>query len=297
MRTLAEAFEDHLAGDAHTLAVMLRLDLINGDVLAFTNHDDTIAYDLGDGSADYQPWTGIDVSDVVLTVGFEASNFEVTGPISETITRTAVLGGRFRKAQARLFIVNWNDLTMGPASIMQGRVATANVDGPRFKFEVRNAMDQFNQSQGRVFSPYCTAIFGDSSTGCPVTRTAYPCEITAVVSSFQFTVDLGGSHADDFFNFGSVSFLTGDLTGTEEVKVFDYNGTTGEVELYEPLVATPEVGDTLNLYRGCSKLLKSDDASIPTCLTYGAVEDFRGWPEVPTSRFYMKVSAPGTSYA
>ena len=57
------------------------------------------------------------------------------------------------------------------------------------------------------------------------------------------------------------------------------------------------VGDTLNLYRGCSKLLKSDNPVLPTCLSYGAVADFRGEPEVPGNRTFQRVSAPGASYA
>jgi uncharacterized phage protein (TIGR02218 family) len=295
VRTIGASLDAHLAGNAHTLAACLRLDLANGDTLAFTDHDLPLVVDLGDGTTTYEPWTGISASDVVLTTGWEASNFEVTGPIGEVVTRTAVSGGRFRRATARLFMVNWDDLTMGYIPLMRGRVASARVEGSRFVFEVRNALDILNQSQGRVMSPYCSAIFGDAQ--CGVVRTAYPCEVTAVTDSFRFTVDLGGSHADDFFNFGSVDWLTGELTGTEEGKVFDYNGTTGALELYEPLIEASQVGDTLNLYRGCSKLLKSDDATLPTCLSYENVINFRGWPECPSSRFYHKVSAPGTSYA
>jgi len=294
MRAISADLAAHFASNAHTLATMLRLDLVNGEILAFTDHSDELAYDLGDGEATYEPWTGINPSDVVLTTGFEASNFEVTGPIGDVITRTAVQGGKYRKAQARLFIVNHDDLTQGAAKIMQGRVAVSRVEGSRFVFEVRNALDLLNQSQGRALSPLCSAVFGDAQ--CTVVRTAYPCEVTAVTDAFRFTVDLGGSHADDFFNFGSTDWLTGDLVGIEEAKVFDYNGTTGAIELYEPLFAAPEVGDTLNLYRGCSKLLKSDDASLPTCLSYSNVVNFRGWPEAPGSRSYMKVNAPGTSY-
>ena len=62
-----------------------------------------------------------------------------------------------------------------------------------------------------------------------------------------------------------------------------------------PSVA-PEVGDTLILYRGCSRLLKSDDPTVPTCLTYGAVEDFRGEPEVPGNRTFQRVTPPGSTY-
>jgi uncharacterized phage protein (TIGR02218 family) len=274
---------------------MLRLDLADGDVLAFTDHDVSLTFDLGDGGTVYQPWTGIQPSDVVLSVGFDASNFEVTGPIGDVVTRVAVLGGKFRGALARLFVVNWADLTQGAAKIMQGRVATGKVEGSKFTLEIRNAADAFNIQWGRVLSPLCSAVFGDAQ--CTVTKVPVAATITAVTDSFRFTVDLGGDYADDYFNLGTVSFQSGELAGTADATVFNYDGTTGAIELSEPLPATPEIGDTLNVYRGCSKLLKSDDASLPTCLSYDNVVNFRGWPEVPSSRFYHKVSAPGTAYA
>lgn len=294
-RTISAELAAHLEQDTHTLATMLRLDLANGDVLAFTDHDRDLSFDLGDGSATYQSRTGIAPSDVVLVVGFDASNFEVRGPIGDIVSRTAVLGGKFRDATARLFVVNWNSLADGYIPIMQGKVAEGRVEGSRFVLEVRNAADAFNRIQGRVLSPYCSATFGDSQ--CSVVRTALAATVTAVTDDFRFTLNLGGTYADDYFNLGTVSFQTGELAGTADFPVADYNGTTGAVELYEPLPQAPSVGDTLNIYRGCSKLLKSDDASLPTCLTYDNVVNFRGWPEVPSSRFYHKVSAPGTAYA
>jgi hypothetical protein len=65
--------------------------------------------------------------------------------------------------------------------------------------------------------------------------------------------------------------------------VFNYTGATGAVELLAPLAALPVIGDTLNLYRGCSKLRKSAMPRLPTCLGYSNVARFRGWPDVPGS--------------
>lgn len=294
-RTTSAALAAHLAGRAHTLAVMVRIDLANGETLALTDHDRVLAFDLGDGSADYEPWTGIMPSDVVLSAGFEVSNFELAGPLGATVTRTGVLGGKYRAAIVRLFVVNWADLSMGAARIMRGSVAVSRVEGSRFVFEVRNAMEAFQQTWGRVLSGICSAEFGDAQ--CTVARTPVAATVSAAGDGFRFTVDIGGDHPDDWFNLGTASFLTGDLAGTAEARIFDYDGATGAIELYEPLIAAPQVGDTLTLYRGCSRLLKSDDASLPTCLSYANVLNFRGFPEVPGSRQYHRVSAPGVSYA
>lgn len=283
----------HVAGRAHKLAYMLRLDLKDGATVALTDHDRVLSVDLGDGAADYLPDPGVNISDVTLAAGFSTSNFEATGPIVPPFTRAAVLGGRFRGATARLFMVNWADLT-DVAAIMRGQVAECRVEGSRWVLEVRNAADAFQQTQGGVLSPYCRTWFG--SPQCGIVRTAYPAEVTAVASDDEFTVDLAGVHPDDFFNYGNAAFTAGELAGTDEARVMDYVGATGVVTLFEPLFQPPEVGDAVTLYRGCSKLLKSPDPALPTCLFWGNVVNFRGHPEVPGSRYYHKVNDPGASY-
>ena len=290
MRTLSSALTTHLAGTAHTLCTMMRLDLRDGSTIALTDHDEAIDFDLGDGTATYSPSTGILPSDVTLAVGLDSSNFEVSGPIGDTVTRAAVIGGRFTRARVRLFMVNWANPEAAIA-IMQGKIATTRVEAGKFIFEIRNAADAFNQSIGRTVSPYCTADFGDSK--CGITRTAYPATITAVSSAYGFTTDLGGAHADGFFNYGAVSFTSGALSGFSEIEVFNYIGATGVVELLAPFAVAPQVGDALNIYQGCSKLRKSDDATQPTCFTYSNVLNFRGFPEVPGSANYLKVAVPG----
>lgn len=151
-------------------------------------------------------------------------------------------------------------------------------------------MDRYNQTIGRLLSPYCTADFGDDL--CGVTRTPYAATITAVSSDFGFTVDLGGSYDDDFFKLGTVAFTSGALAGTAEIEVFAFSGV-GVVSLFAPLAVLPEVGDELTMYRGCSKLKKSDDATVPTCASYANVLRFRGFDQVPGSDRYLRPAVPG----
>lgn len=290
MKSLSAGFQAQLESRARTLCTMLRLDLQDGTSIGLTSHDHDLPYDLGDGSISYSAQTGILPSDVVLTCGLEADNFEITGPIGDTVSRAGVIGGRFTRARARLFVVNWASLADGEAEIMAGKVAEARVEGGRFILQVRSAADAFNQVIGRTLSPYCSADFGDAL--CGITRTAYPCTVTAVTNRFTFTVDLDGDHPDDFFNLGMAEFATGENAGTK-VEVFDYTGASGAVQAFVPLASLPAVGDTLSLYRGCSKLRMSDTAGLPTCLSYANVENFRGFPDVPGSDTYLKIATPG----
>lgn len=290
-RTLG-ALATHVAGYSHKLACLLRLDLKDGTVICLTDHNNELTCDLGDGAQTYSPNPGVSISDITLAAGFEASNFEAFGPVVAPFTRVAVLGGRFRAAVVRLAFVNWETLDWAP--VMRGKVGACRIEGDRWVLECRNAADAFNQTQGGVLSPYCRTWFG--SPKCGVTRTPYETTVAAVTSAGRFTVDLAGDHADDFFNFGSVLFTSGALAGTDEARILDYAGSSALVDLFEPMLQAPEVGDGVTLYRGCSKLLKSDDASVPTCLSWDNVVNFRGHPEVPGSRFYHKITAAGTNY-
>ena len=284
----------HLAGRSLTICYMLRLDLRDGATIALTDHNQAIEYDLGDGQVTYSAADGMNLSDITLVTGFDASNFEASGPIGDTFTRAQVIGGRFRGAIARLFMVDWSDPT-DHLPIMRGKVGECRVEGLRWVLEVRNAADAFNQTQGGVLMPYCRTYFGSSE--CGITRTPYSATIIDVESESRFLVDIAGAHDDKFFVYGNVAFETGELAGIDEAKILKYDDADGRVKLYEPLFQTPEVGDTVTLYRGCSRLLKAKNPDLPTCRSYDNVINFRGHPEVPGSRFYHRVSGPGTAYA
>ena len=272
-RALGSGLTAHLAGSAHSRAKLLRLDLADGTVLAVTDHDRDLTFDLGDGAVTYSASTGISISDVALSTGFGADDLELAGPIGAAVTRAAVLGGRFDAARARLCMVNWAALGDGAIKLLLGRVVQAAVDGGRFRFTVHSEASQFQQSVGRVVAPYCEADFGDARCGYAVAAVA--ASLVAVTDDRAFQVSFAGTYAADYFNRGTVQFLTGALAGTRKVEVFDWSAI-GDVALFMPLAAAPVVGDTLTLRQGCEK-------TRAACLVYGNVINFRGFPDVPGS--------------
>jgi uncharacterized phage protein (TIGR02218 family) len=285
--------QKHLAGRSHTRCKMLLLDLNDGTTIGITDHDKPIPYDIGDGTVTYEAGTGILTSNVSLACGLDADNYEVTGPIGDTVSLDGILGGRFNRARARLFEVNWKDLTAGAIKILAGNVSEARVEGGKFVFEIRSDMDRFNQVIGKVITNQCDADFGDAR--CGATPTTSDEAVTAVTDAMRFTVTNDGAQADNFYNMGTVVGLTGANTGTTmEILDWEDNGDgTGTLTLFAPLVEAPAIGDTFTLKNGCSKLRKSDDATMPTCLTYDNVINFRGYPEVPGSDQVLRMPVPG----
>jgi uncharacterized phage protein (TIGR02218 family) len=287
--------QKHLAGRSHTRCKMLLLDLNDGTTIGITDHDKPLPYDIGDGAVTYEAGTGILTSNVSLSCGLDADNYEVTGPIGDTVSLDGILGGRFNRARARLFEVNWKDLTAGAIKIMAGNVSEARVEGGKFVFEIRSDTDRYNQVVGKVITNQCDADFGDAR--CGATPTTFDEAVTAVTDAMRFTVTNAGAQTDDFYNMGTVIGLTGANTGTTmEILDWEDNGDgTGTLILFAPLVEAPAVGDTFTLKNGCSKLRKSDDATMPTCLTYNNVINFRGYPEVPGSDQVLRMPIPGGS--
>jgi uncharacterized phage protein (TIGR02218 family) len=268
----------HLASHSHSRCDMLLLDLRDGTSFGVTSNSRDVDFDIGDGTITYSSGTGILTSNVSASCGLDADNYEVTGPLSDLVTKEAVLGGRYNRARARLFEVNWKDLSAGAIKILAGYVSEARIEGGKFVFEIRSDVDFYNQMVGRVITNMCDADFGDGIR-CHGTPTSVVGTVTAVTDAMRFTVSFTGSYANDFFNKGTVQFLTGAMAGTDKIEIEDWT-SAGAITLFAPAVENPAIGDTLTIKDGCGKT--RDD-----CMAHGQILNFRGYPEVPGRKALM----------
>jgi uncharacterized phage protein (TIGR02218 family) len=281
VRTLTAGMAGHLSGTAHTRCNMLLLDLSDGTSIGITDHDKDIDFDIGDGVVTYGARTGILASDIALSAGMDADNYEVRGPIGDVVTREALLGGRFNKARVRLFQVNWADLSADAIAIMAGDVSNAGPEGGQFVFEIRSDFDRFNQVVGTVITPYCQ---GTHATCCvqiaPETNTTITSAASALTFNIAATLD-PDDHRD-----GRLWFTTGALAGTEPREIYAISGNT--VTLFAPLANTPAIGDELTVKEGC-------DRTRATCLArFDNVIEFRGgYPETSGSDQILRMPIPG----
>ena len=282
-RTLSAGLITHVATATHTRAHMVRLDLVDGTSIGITDHDIDIAFNLGDGSITYSASTGVLASDIVLKAGFDADNCELQGPIGSTVTRAAILGGRYNRARVRIFEVNWNSLADGAIKLLQGSIAQANVISGKFSFQVRSDVDYLNQTIGRLITPYCKHDLGDAN--CQFALVAVVGTVTAVTDAMRFTVSFTGSYANDYFNLGTVEATSGTLAGTQPVEIFDWT-SGGAKTLFTPLAEAPAIADTFDMKRGCGK-------TRTICRdTFSNVVNFGGFPEVPGSDQVLKYPIP-----
>lgn len=272
--TLSTAFQNHLKGRSHQRCKMLRLDLIDGTILGFTDHNKVLDFDLGDGSVSYRPDLGMQVSNVQTGTGLDAGNFEVTFPVSEDpnpTTRDAFVGGRFNRAEARLFEVIWSNLDAGPRKFMFGNSGEWRVEGDKAVAEIRDVRDRLNQTVGRQLQNQCDADYADQIE-CFATPTEIVGTVASVTSASLFTVSFSGTYADGFFDRGKVIGLTG-ANANLVAPIWKWSAV-GAIELFMPLVEEPAIGDTFTVQDGCAR-------TRAACMAHGQILNHRGFPEVP----------------
>lgn len=286
-RTLGALLAAHIATRRTELARCVRLDLRDGSSIGITDHDADLAVDLGDGSLAYSAAIGAAPSAVALSLGLEADNVEIAGPLVEPFTAAAVAGGRFHRARVRVFDVRWSAPAQF-ARLLSGKVSSARIEADAFTLEVRSAADAFNQTIGRVLSPQCSNDFGVYDlprSYCQAVPATWAATVSAVTDDLRFAVTWTGlTPTVETIRNGLAAFDTGSLAGGLPVEVFNLAGAT--VELYQPLVEAPQVGDTLTVTQGCAKTREA-------CKSFGQILNFRGFPDLVGTDDYVKFPSPG----
>lgn len=289
-RPITGSLGAYLAGTEVVVADCLIVQRRDGQRFGFTTLDVPVTADLGEGDETYA--AGVTVAALTLAVGLDASSAEFRGPIGPVVTRDALLGGAWDDAEAWFFRASPD--VAGLAPMLHGRVREAPEDGDQFVLQVRGEADRLNQVLGDLIIPYCNADFGDGR--CTKIVDPVAATVTTVTDAMRFTVSFSGSYADGYFDIGTANFTSGDLTGDAPIEIFSW-ASTGEVVLFEPMIAAPAIGDTLDLKVGCSKLRKSDDPTVRTCMFYDNILNFRGFTEVPGSDQVLKYQVPDDSGA
>lgn len=270
----------------------------DGTVAGFTTLDEAQVLDLtGVPGAPAAPVTcglGMNLSAITLAAGLDSSFAELDGPLvgvgEAGLTQAQVRGGKWNDALAWLAMVSPGE--DGYAPLLHGRVREARDEDDRFVLQIRNQTDNLNQNQEETVSAFCRWTFGDPDTcGYDLEAEALPCTVTAVTDALRFTVSYAGTFATGWFNRGKARFASGELDGVtgEPIHLFTSLGAgSGTVVMNEPLVAVPQLGDTLDLLRGCPKVR-------PACMGFhGNARPFGAEPDAPGRDVFLYPNVPSS---
>jgi len=159
MRTLDFGFKAHIESGATTLATCWKITRTDGVVLAFTDHDGQLSFD----GTDFLPM--LDGGEAPVRLGPQVDTAEVVGVLrADTITGDDIAAGLYDGASVETWRVNWRDVSQR-ALLRRATIGEIVREDGQFRAELRSGQHVLNRVRGRIYSPLCDAMLGDTRCG------------------------------------------------------------------------------------------------------------------------------------
>lgn len=186
-----------------------------------------------------------------------------------------MLAGLWDFAAVEIFLVNYEDTSMGVMNLRTGNIGNVQTGRGIFVTELRGMLQRLQQAVGRLIMPACNADLGDARCGINLGTFPNGTVITSVTSrsSNRLFTASGLGQATGWFNGGLATFTSGLNTGLQmEVKTFTSGGA---ILLFLPMAFDVAVSDAFTITAGCDK-------SHSTCNSkFSNTINFRGFPHLP----------------
>lgn len=270
MRTVPPLLQAHLDSGATTVAFLMRIDPVmpGFSSIGCTTLDRDVTYDDGDGELIYSATTGMTPSSLKSTssMGVDNGQMQHLVPVGDMgLSEKVLTSGAYDFAKYRLYLVNYEDLSMGHIAIGRGELGQIRVeDGLTFWSEATSLVKKLKVPIVQKGSKTCRATFGSQPLGTPNAVTErFPCGkdlsglwVNGTVTSVgletnrTFTASALSGAAGAYMP-GMVQWLTGDNAGRSfEV---ESNATGGVINLAFETMFPIAVGDTFKIRPDCTK--------------------------------------------
>jgi uncharacterized phage protein (TIGR02218 family) len=283
MKIISSALQSHLDSGTTTLCACWRLTLRSGEVMGFTDPDETVVFD----GTPFEAQAGFTGSEIHSSTGFSVDNLDASGALkSGQLDEARLKAGDFDNAKIEIWRVNWQDPSQ---RILQrkGNLGEVSYGQGHFTAEVRGLAHLLNQPKGRLFQYACDATLGD--TRCAASVPNIPA-IVVVVRENSFDLSGIGAYTDDWFTRGTLLWTTGPNAGRSlAIKRHRALTPNARIDLWHAPKFVIANGEQVFLKAGCDKLFSTCTAK------FGNALNFRGMPHMPGRDFVLKVAASGES--
>ncbi len=270
MKQLSLNMKSHIDGEVTSLATCWSLTRQDGAALYFTDFDRDL---LVEGNL-YKAESGYSRSAIDNTSGLTVDNLDIIGSLnSAAITEQDLMAGLYDFAEVTIFMVNWQDLSMGRIPLRKGWLGEISFEDGRFTAELRGLGQALVSEIGEVYTPTCRVDLGGSACGIDLGALQETDTVAAVASRSQFTLT-SYDGADDVLAGGGLT-VTGGLNSGRSVEIQSWIQLTRTITLLFDLPFDLAVGDPVQFYPGCDK-------RFATCRdVFGNQINFRGFPHIP----------------
>lgn len=264
----------------------MRIVPVTGSPIYLTDHP----RDLVMSGHTYLSTAGYEFTGYSATSGFSPSSIDIEGIAGASgVTRAAVGSGLFDGARCYVFATSWAAPVEDQEPITAGIFGKSTLLDDRFQIGGVSLVDALNQSVGQTYGAQCPKTFcGTEYAGCGASLAANTVTgtLTGVSSASVFT-DSARAESDDTFGAGTIQFTSGPNAGLKPLEIKSF--AAGVITTFEPFYYLPVVGNSYSMVRGCRKRLSDCQARWNGTSTYSNVENFGGFPYIPTGSTYATV--------
>lgn len=264
-RVLNGTLSTDLQGDVTTFCRCWEITKTNGDIVRITDHDADVILE----SNTYTTDGGFTISAVEAGENLAVDNADLSVLLQTNIVNEAdLVNGVYDGASIKVWLVNFEN-TANYCALPGAYLAKMNsADTDNAVFEMVSLSAKLNENTTARMIPMCDADLGDARCGVNLVTYTVSGTVTGVGSVSQFT-DSSRAEADDYFNFGKLTWTSGNNNGLE-FEVSDFS--SGIFKLHGVCPNDIETGDTYDVHRGC-------DQTPDTCKdVYSNYVNFRGFP-------------------
>lgn len=216
------------------------------------------------------------------TIPSSTGNMDMAGVVSDdSITDADLYNGLFDGAEVEVWVVPWKNPDNETAMrVLHGTIGKVEHGDNQFRAEIITPSATIQQRPLlETYSPGCRFKLGDERCKIDLSALEVSGSVTGLAiptcpnsSERRVFADSSRTEVNGFFDFGEVTWVTGDNAGLSvEVK----SNTDGTFILWKPLPNPIQLGDQYTMRPGC-------DLSAETCKTkFNNFDNFGGFPHVP----------------
>ncbi len=167
-KTVSGPTAANITTDNHLVQCFFVKQRISGTIQGFTLHDKDIKQDLSDGNGEitYQAATSFIQSAIASTDTFSVDNMQVEAILDSTaFDIDDVEAGVYDRAEIKIFLVDWTDLTLDPIKLRRGSLGEIITAEKSIKAELRGMLQRYTEEIVEVYTPSCRVDLGDTRCG------------------------------------------------------------------------------------------------------------------------------------
>ena len=163
MKTVSGPTAANITDDNHFVQCFFVKQRISGTIQGFTLHDKDIPFDLSDGNGEvtYQAATSFIQSAIANTDTFSVDNMQVEAILDSTAFDVDDIdAGVYDRAEIKIFLVDWTDLTLDPIKLRRGSLGEITTAEKSVKAELRGMLQRYTEEIVEVYTPSCRVDLG-----------------------------------------------------------------------------------------------------------------------------------------